>query len=72
MLTAEQLELRRTGITATEVAAMAANTELTIPPENVVMESYRLYQPGVRRRFGILEWPALLKKLDRIDPSYRD
>jgi len=26
----------------------------------------------VRRKFGVLEWPALLKKLDRIDPSYRD
>jgi len=55
-----------------QVAAMAANTELTIPPEPVVMDSYRLYQPGVRRRFGVLEWPALLKKLDRIDPSFRD
>jgi hypothetical protein len=26
----------------------------------------------VRRRFGLLEWPALLRKLDRKDPSYRD
>lgn len=55
-----------------QVAAMAANTELTLPPEAVVMDSYRLYQPGVRRRFGVLEWPALLTKLDKIDPSYRD
>jgi ribulose-5-phosphate 4-epimerase/fuculose-1-phosphate aldolase len=55
-----------------QVAAMAANTELALPPEPVVMESYRLYQPGVRRRFGVLEWPALLKKLDKIDPSFRD
>lgn len=55
-----------------QVAAMAANTELTLPPEPVVMDSYRLYQPGVRRRFGVLEWPALLKKLDRLDPSFRD
>jgi ribulose-5-phosphate 4-epimerase/fuculose-1-phosphate aldolase len=55
-----------------QVAAMAANTELTIPPESIVMDSYRLYQPGVRRRFGVLEWPALLKKLDRLDPSYRE
>ncbi len=55
-----------------QVAAMAANTELTLPPEPVVMYSYRLYQPGVRRRFGVLEWPALLKKLDRLDPSFRD
>jgi hypothetical protein len=36
------------------------------------MDSYRLYQPGVRRKFGVLEWPALLAKLDRIDTSYRD
>lgn len=28
--------------------------------------------PGTRRRFGLLEWPALLRKLDRADPSYRD
>jgi len=55
-----------------QVAAMAANTELTLPPEKVVMDSYRLYQPGVRRRFGVLEWPAMLKKLDRLDPSFRD
>jgi ribulose-5-phosphate 4-epimerase/fuculose-1-phosphate aldolase len=55
-----------------QVAAMAANTELIVPPEPVVMESYRLYQPGVRRRFGVLEWPALLKKLDSLDPSFRD
>lgn len=55
-----------------QVAALSANVEIQVPPENVVMDSYRLYQPGVRRRFGVLEWPALLKKLDRIDTSYRD
>ena len=55
-----------------QVAALSCNTELQLPPENVVADSYRLYQPGVRRKFGVLEWPALLKKLDRIDPSYRD
>ena len=55
-----------------QVAALSCNTELQLPPEKVVMDSWRLYQPGVRRRFGLLEWPALLKKLDRIDPSYRD
>lgn len=55
-----------------QVAALSCNVEIGLPPENVVMDSYRLYQPGVRRRFGVLEWPALLKKLDRLDPSYRD
>ena len=32
---------------------------------------YRL-MPGVRRRCGLLEWPALLRKLDRIDTSYKN
>lgn len=26
----------------------------------------------MRRRFGVLEWPALLRRLDRIDPSFRE
>ena len=55
-----------------QVAALACNAELRLPPDDVVNESWRLYQPGVRRRFGVLEWPALLRKLDKIDPSYRD
>jgi len=55
-----------------QVAALSCNVKLKLPPEDVVNESWRLYQPGVRRRFGVLEWPALLRKLDKIDPSYRD
>ncbi len=55
-----------------QVAAMAANTKLTIPPPDVVEASWTQYQPGVRRRFGLLEWPALLRKLDSLDPSFRD
>jgi ribulose-5-phosphate 4-epimerase/fuculose-1-phosphate aldolase len=31
-----------------------------------------LAQTGLRRPFGVLEWPALLAKLDKIDPSFRD
>ena len=26
----------------------------------------------VRRPFGVMDWPALLRKLDRIDPGFRD
>jgi ribulose-5-phosphate 4-epimerase/fuculose-1-phosphate aldolase len=55
-----------------QVAALAANVKIKLPPDEVVMGSWNQYQPGVRRRFGLLEWPALLKKLDRIDPSFRD
>ena len=55
-----------------QVAALSCNTELFIPPTEILEATNRLYKPGVRRRFGILEWPALLARLDAIDPSFRD
>lgn len=55
-----------------QVAALSCGVKLKLPSDDIVNESWRLYQPGVRRRFGVLEWPALLAKLDKIDPSYRD
>jgi ribulose-5-phosphate 4-epimerase/fuculose-1-phosphate aldolase len=55
-----------------QVMMMSCNTEMVTPPAEVIEQTWRSYQPGVRRRFGLLEWPALLRELDRIDPSYRD
>jgi len=55
-----------------QIAALSCNVELVKPPQAVVDESYRMYLPKTRRPFGVLEWPALLKKLDSIDPSYRE
>jgi len=55
-----------------QVATLACNVELQLPSDDVVNESYRLYLPTTRRPFGVLEWPALLRKLDKLDPSYRD
>jgi len=55
-----------------QVAALSCNTELALPPRKVIDESYRMYLPQTRRPFGVLEWPALLRKLDAIDASYRD
>jgi ribulose-5-phosphate 4-epimerase/fuculose-1-phosphate aldolase len=55
-----------------QVAALSCNVELQLPPQHIVDNSYRLYLPATRRPFGVLEWPALLRKLDKIDPSYRD
>jgi ribulose-5-phosphate 4-epimerase/fuculose-1-phosphate aldolase len=57
---------------ATQLRAMATGERLVIPSEEVRRETSRLYEPAVRRPFGVLEWPALLRKLDRIDSSYRD
>ncbi|HYT16020.1 MAG TPA: class II aldolase/adducin family protein [Burkholderiales bacterium] len=55
-----------------QVTTLACNTELSLPPRPVVEAASHLYQPGVRRRLGLLEWPALLRKLDALDPSYRE
>jgi ribulose-5-phosphate 4-epimerase/fuculose-1-phosphate aldolase len=54
-----------------QVTALSCNTELSMPPKDLIKATNKLYLPGVRRRFGLLEWPALLKKLDGLDPSYR-
>ena len=55
-----------------QVMALSCNTELSMPPRPLIEATSQLYQPGVRRRFGLMEWPALIKKLDALDPSYRD
>jgi len=47
-----------------QVDAMAARTELTMPGENVLAHTAQMYQPGTRRPYGILEWPAMLRRLD--------
>ena len=54
-----------------QLAAMACGTELNPLPQDVLEKTYLNYQPQTRRPFGVLEWPALLRKLDRLDPSYK-
>jgi ribulose-5-phosphate 4-epimerase/fuculose-1-phosphate aldolase len=54
-----------------QVDAMACNTELHLPPPAVVEKAAHLYKPGTRRPFGVMEWPAMLRYLDRRDPSFR-
>ena len=46
-----------------QVDAMAARTELNVPGENVLAHTAHLYQPGARRPYGVLEWPAMLRLL---------
>lgn len=55
-----------------QVMTLSCNAELSLPPRPVVEETNHLFKPGVRRRLGLMEWPALLRKLDALDPSYRD
>jgi ribulose-5-phosphate 4-epimerase/fuculose-1-phosphate aldolase len=55
-----------------QLAAMACNTPLNQVSEHVLEETWNNYQRGTRRPYGLMEWPGLLRKLDRMDPSYRD
>ncbi len=54
-----------------QVKAMSAGTPLVIPEPETVQATAEQYKPGVRRPFGVMEWPALLRKLDREDAGYR-
>ena len=57
-----------------QVMALSCNTKLTYPPQNVLEETYDKMRPRIDRpaRNGDLAWPAYLRKLDRIDPSYKN
>lgn len=55
----------------TQLAAMACNTPFKQVARPVLEETWNNYQPSTRRPYGLMEWPALLRKLDRLDPSYK-
>jgi ribulose-5-phosphate 4-epimerase/fuculose-1-phosphate aldolase len=54
-----------------QLAAMATGGKLVTVPQPVLQETYMNYQPQTRRPYGVMEWPALLRKLDRLDPGFR-
>ena len=54
-----------------QIGAMSCNTPLQQVPQPVLEETWSNYQPGTRRPYGVMEWPALLRKLDRLDPGFR-
>jgi ribulose-5-phosphate 4-epimerase/fuculose-1-phosphate aldolase len=47
-----------------QVDAMAARTDLTLPSAEILERTAELYQPGVRRPYGVLEWHAMLRLLE--------
>lgn len=54
-----------------QLAAMACQTPLVAVPQPVLEATWMNYQPQTRRPYGLMEWPALLRKLDRLDPGWR-
>ena len=57
-----------------QIMALSCNTKLVQPPQDVLEATYDKMKPrpGHASRNGDLAWPALLRKLDRVDPSYRN
>jgi len=55
-----------------QLAAMATGAKLQPVPKDILEATYLNYQPQTRRPYGVMEWPALLRKLDRLDASYKD
>jgi ribulose-5-phosphate 4-epimerase/fuculose-1-phosphate aldolase len=54
-----------------QIAAMSCNSLFRKVPADVLEATWNNYQPSTRRPYGLMEWPALLRKLDRLDASYR-
>ena len=54
--------------------AQAAGARLTLPPEEVTAAASRQFNEnqGDILPAGTREWPAFLRLLDRLDPSYKD
>jgi ribulose-5-phosphate 4-epimerase/fuculose-1-phosphate aldolase len=55
-----------------QMDVMACNSQVNMPPAGVPEIVAHSYLPETRRPYGILEWPAMLRMLDRKDPSYKE
>ncbi|WP_370246225.1 class II aldolase/adducin family protein [Candidimonas sp. SYP-B2681] len=53
-----------------QMLALACNQPFSAVPDDVIEATQKNYLPGSRRPFGIMEWPAMLRKLNRLDTSY--
>ena len=54
-----------------QLLAQGANDEIILPTAEVQEKTRHMYRRGVRRVVGLLEWPAMRRLADRIDPSYK-
>jgi ribulose-5-phosphate 4-epimerase/fuculose-1-phosphate aldolase len=53
-----------------QVDVLASNCEIVMTSEEVAQQAPRLFEPEVRRAYGLMEWGAMMRMLDREDPSY--
>jgi ribulose-5-phosphate 4-epimerase/fuculose-1-phosphate aldolase len=55
-----------------QLDAMAAGSALLTPEAPLLARTAELFRPDVRRPYGVLEWEAMRRLLDRQDPGYRE
>ena len=55
-----------------QLAVLSTNAKMRKLPDAVIEDTKALYKQYVIPHAGRREWPALLRKLDRIDRGYRD
>jgi ribulose-5-phosphate 4-epimerase/fuculose-1-phosphate aldolase len=57
-----------------QVMALSCNTKLILPSTEILEKTFDKVRPRPDKpnRNGDLAWPALMRQLDRIDPSYRN
>lgn len=56
-----------------QLRAMAATAgQILVPADTVAAHTYRQWIGDGSERDGDAEWPALLRRLDRMDPSYKN
>jgi ribulose-5-phosphate 4-epimerase/fuculose-1-phosphate aldolase len=54
-----------------QLMAQNGGDAILLPPQDVIEKTNHMYQPGTRRAYGLLEWPAMRRLADRLDPSYK-
>ncbi len=54
-----------------QLAAQAGGAELIVIPDGVQSDIEKVLATGLSGMGGQIAWPALLRKLDKIDPSYK-
>ena len=47
-----------------QVDLMAAGASINMPSPEVIERTSSIFQPGKIRSYGILEWPAMLRRLE--------
>ena len=55
-----------------QVRAQAGGAELVRVPQPIVDGIQKAAKVVLRQSGGMIAWPGILRKLDRIDPSWRE